>query len=248
MHQNHTRSISAWGSTATVYRLLLVEGQDADALMIEQALQQENPAVDLHRACTIAEAHRLLSEVEFEAVLVDHELPDGDCFDFFDMLVEAAILLPVVVLMPYGHEDVAVSAMKAGASDCIRKELDHRHLEVLPIRLQEAMHRQHVMQQFAEQRRRRDQLKLIETVRSTVANVKHEINNPLAIISGNAQLLLELAHLMDLDEELVKPIRDIEEASLRIGQSLEKLNSIKDLVARGSLKGEENHLIGLSNR
>ncbi len=110
------------------------------------------------------------------------------------------------------------------------------------MRLQEAM------QQFAEQRRRRDQLKLIETVRSTVANVKHEINNPLAIISGNAQLLLELARLMDLDEELVKPIRDIEEASQRIGQSLEKLNSINDLVGRGSLKGEEDHLIGLNSR
>ncbi len=110
------------------------------------------------------------------------------------------------------------------------------------MRLQEAMH------QFAEQRRRRDQLKLIETVRSTVANVKHEINNPLAIISGNAQLLLELARLMDLDEELVKPIRDIEEASLRIGQSLEELDRIKELIAGGSLKEEEDHLIGLSNR
>ncbi len=70
--------------------------------------------------------------------------------------------------------------------------------------------------------------------------------NPLAIISGNAQLLLELAGLMDLDEELVKPIRDIEEASLRIAESLGKLNSIQDLIARES-KGEENHLIGLTD-
>ncbi len=230
------------------FRLLIVEDDDTEALRIEQVLQQETPVADPYRARSVAEARRLLSETVFEATLVTHELPDGDCFDVLDFILESALQLPVVVLTRYGHEDVVVSAMKAGASDCIRKELDHRHLEVLPIRLQEAMHRQHVMQQFAEQRRRRDQLRLIETVRSTVANVKHEINNPLAIISGNAQLLLELAHLMDLDEELVKPIRDIEEASLRIGQSLEKLNSIKDLVARGSLKGEENHLIDLSNR
>ena len=240
MHQNHTRSISAWSSTATVYRLLLVEGQDADALMIEQALQQENPAVDLHRACTIAEAHRLLSEVEFEAVLVDHELPDGDCFDFFDMLGEAAILLPVVVLMQYGHEDVAVSAMKAGASDCIRKEVDHRHLEALPARLHEAMHRYEVVLQAAERARRQEQMKLLDSLRMTVAKVKHEINNPLAIISGNAQLLLELSRMMDLDEDLVKPIRDIEEASLRISGSLDKLNSIKELMARDPFMGEEN--------
>ena len=248
MHLKSAKSASSVMPAPASFRLLIVEDDDTEALRIEQVLQQETPVADPYRARSVAEARRLLSETVFEATLVTHELPDGDCFDVLDFILESALQLPVVVLTRYGHEDVVVSAMKAGASDCIRKELDHRHLEVLPIRLQEAMHRQHVMQQFAEQRRRRDQLRLIETVRSTVANVKHEINNPLAIISGNAQLLLELAHLMDLDEELVKPIRDIEEASLRIGQSLEKLNSIKDLVARGSLKGEENHLIGLSNR
>lgn len=241
MHQNHTQSISTWRSTAPVYRLLLVEDQDADALMIEQALQQETPAIDAHRARTIAEARRLLSDVEFEAVLVNYELPDGDCFDFFDMLVEAALLLPVVVLTQYGHEDVAVSAMKAGASDCIRKELDQRHLEALPVRLLEAMQRYEVGVQAAEQARRQDQKKIVDSLRMTVANVKHEINNPLAIISGNAQLLLELSRMMELDEDLVKPIRDIEEASLRISDSLDKLNSIKELIARDQLRGEENH-------
>ena len=229
-------------SAPALFRLLIVEDDDTEALRIEQALQQETPVADSYRARSVAEARRLLSEAVFEATLVTHELPDGDSFDVLEFILESALQLPVVVLTRYGHEDVVVSAMKAGASDCIRKELDHRHLEVLPMRLQEAM------QQFVEQRRRRDQLKLIETVRSTVANVKHEINNPLAIISGNAQLLLELARLMDLDEELVKPIRDIEEASLRIDQSLEKLNSIKELIAGGSLKEEEDHLIGLSNR
>ncbi len=235
-------------SAPASFRLLIVEDDDTEALRIEQALQQETPVADSYRARSVAEARRLLSEAVFEATLVTHELPDGDCFDVLDFILESALQLPVVVLTRYGPEEVAVSAMKAGASDCIRKELDHRHLEVLPMRLQEAMYRQRLRQQFAEQTRQRDQLKLIETVRSTVANVKHEINNPLAIILGNAQLLLELARLMDLDEELVKPIRDIEEASLRIDQSLEKLNSIKELIAGGSLKEEEDHLIGLSNR
>ena len=46
--------------------------------------------------------------------------------------------------------------------------------------------------------------------------------------------------MMELDEDLVKPIRDIEEASLRITTSLDKLNSIKELVARDQLRQEEN--------
>ena len=246
MNLKSAKSASSVVSAPAPFRLLIVEEDDTDALRIEQALQQETPGADPHRARTVAEARTFLSEMVFEATLVNHELPDGDCFDVLDFILKSALQLPVVVLTRYGHEDLAISAMKAGASDCIRKELDHRHLEVLPMRLQEAMHRHHVMQQFVEQTRRRDQMKLIETVRSAMANVKHEINNPLAIISGNAQLLLELAGQIDLDEELVKPIRDIEEASLRITESLEKLNSIKDLIARES-KGEENHLMGLTN-
>ena len=140
----------------------------------------------------------------------------------------------------YGHEDVAVSAMKAGASDCLRKELDHRHLDALPGCLKEAMYRHEMALQATERARRQDQMKLIDSLRTTMANVKHEINNPLAIISGNAQLLLELTKMMELDDDLVKPIRDIEEASLRISDSLDKLNSIKELIARDQLKGEEN--------
>ena len=227
-------------STSAVYRLLLVEDHDADALMIEKALEQEIPVADLRRVSTLAETGIMLAEHDFDAILVNHKLPDGDCFDLFNLLVKAALLLPVVVLTQYGHEDVAVSAMKAGASDCIRKELDHRHLEVLPARLHEAMHRHEVALRTAERARRQEQMQLIDSLRTTVANVKHEINNPLAIISGNAQLLLELSRIMELDEDLVKPIRDIEEASLRITASLDKLNSIKELVARDHLKPEEN--------
>jgi FixJ family two-component response regulator len=196
--------------------------------------------VDLHQVHTVAEARMLLSEVTFDAVLVTYELPDGNCFDVLSSLLDAAILVPVVVLTPYGHKDAALAAMKAGASDCIQKELDQRHLEVLPERLSEAMQRHRMVRQAAERSRRREQVRLIDTLRATVAAVKHEINNPLAIISGNAQLLLELARMMELDEEIVKPIRDIEEASLRITDSLDKLNGIKDLVNRDQLNGEEH--------
>lgn len=241
MHQNHTKWTSAPTSTATVYRLLLVEDKDADAVLLEQALQQKMPEADLHRACTLAEAETLLKEIAFEAVLVNDELPDGDCFDFFECLATMGHLLPVIVLTQYGHEDMAISVMKAGASDCIRKELDQRHLDGLPARLKEAQQRHEVELKAAEQVRHQDRKQLIDTVRMTLASVKHEINNPLAIISGNAQLLLELSRMMELDEDLVKPIRDIEEASLRITDSLDKLNSIKELIARNQLRADENH-------
>lgn len=248
MHQNHVKSTEFVMMPTVSYRLLLVGENEDDVAAIEDAVLQDSPSVDIYHAGTIAEALSLLSTTYFDAVLVDHELPDGDCFDLLDFNLDVGISLPVVVLSRYGHENVAISAMKRGASDCIRKELDARHVETLSLRLQEAMHRHQLMQQSTERSRRLEQKKLLESLRTTVASVKHEINNPLAIVSGNAQLLLELTSLMDLDEELVKPIRDIEEASSRIAESLNKLSNIKELIARDYLNGEESLDSIMNNR
>lgn len=64
--------------------------------------------------------------------------------------------------------------------------------------------------------------------RATLSKVYHDINNPLAIISGNAQLLLEMARLMELEDQLVKPIEDIEEASRRLDESLDDLDRLQE--------------------
>lgn len=56
----------------------------------------------------------------------------------------------------------------------------------------------------------------------------HDINNPLAIISGNAQLLMELSRALDLDPDVAKPIQDIEEASQRLAVMVERLNALND--------------------
>ncbi len=238
MKPDTAKSVSSLVSEALPLQLLIVEDDDTDARMIERVMQRDDPQAAVQRAATLAQARLLLGEVPFEVALVNHELPDGDCFELLAFLREEALRLPVVVLTRYGHEDVAVAAMKAGASDCVRKELDHRHLHLLPSRLHEAVHRHEQARQLEEHARQLEQTKLIETLRSTVATVKHEINNPLAIISGNAQLLLELARFMELDDELIKPIRDIEEASLRIAESLDKLGNLREIITREYVQGE----------
>ncbi|MFQ5570964.1 MAG: response regulator [Rhodothermales bacterium] len=225
-------------TTPTPFRLLVVEDDDTDAVKIEQALRREKPLALLWRAQTLVEACSLLEEGSFEVALVKHEMPDGNSFMLLNYLEEASIALPVVVMTGFGREDVTVASMKAGACDCIRKELDHRHLESLPARLQEAVHRHRVAQQVEKRMLRQEHLNLMDMLRLRVAAIKHEINNPLAIISGNAQLLIELARVKDLDEEVTKPISDIEEASLRIAQSLEKLSNLKELITREFEKGE----------
>ena len=78
---------------------------------------------------------------------------------------------------------------------------------------------------------------LISALRDAMSRVNHEINNPLAIISGNAQLLLALG--TDLDPDLLEPIQDIEEASHRLSTSLRKLVELRNLLENPEVASEE---------
>lgn len=71
---------------------------------------------------------------------------------------------------------------------------------------------------------------VLRRVRTEITAVHHDVNNPLAIIAGNAQLLLELARVMDLDADLMHPIRDIEEASGRLAEILQRLARLREAL------------------
>ncbi len=68
----------------------------------------------------------------------------------------------------------------------------------------------------------------IRTLRRILGKLYHDTNNPLAIVSGNAQFLLELARAMELEDDLVQPMRDIEEASERVAEGLRDISRLRD--------------------
>ena len=81
-------------------------------------------------------------------------------------------------------------------------------------------------------------LPALPVLQEALSEVTHEINNPLAIISGNAQLLLELSRMMNLDPDVAKPIRDIEEASHRLAEMVRRLNALKETLGEAQPGGD----------
>ncbi|PSQ83124.1 MAG: histidine kinase [Bacteroidetes bacterium QH_2_63_10] len=67
-----------------------------------------------------------------------------------------------------------------------------------------------------------------EDIREVVSSVYHDLNNPLSIISGNAQFLQELSQEQDLDEQFVSSAQDIQEATQRMSESLQRLTRLRD--------------------
>jgi len=69
-----------------------------------------------------------------------------------------------------------------------------------------------------------------EAVPEALSSVYHDLNNPLSIISGNAQFLVELSQEEGLDEQFVSSARDIQEASRRMAESLQQLTRLRDAL------------------
>lgn len=68
----------------------------------------------------------------------------------------------------------------------------------------------------------------MDEVREAVSSVYHDLNNPLSIISGNAQFLRELSREADLDDQFVSSVQDIQEAAQRMSESLDRLTRLKE--------------------
>lgn len=84
-----------------------------------------------------------------------------------------------------------------------------------------------------------DPVEVIKSLRQILSKIYHDTNNPLSIVSGNAQYVLELGKAMDLGDDVVEPVRDIEEASERVAEGLRDISRIRDEI-EGYLQSVES--------
>jgi signal transduction histidine kinase len=71
---------------------------------------------------------------------------------------------------------------------------------------------------------------LPEEAREALSQVYHDLNNPLSIISGNAQFLLEISKEADVDDAFVTSIEDIREAADRMAEALRELMELREEI------------------
>ncbi|PSQ89700.1 MAG: hypothetical protein BRD45_02240 [Bacteroidetes bacterium QS_8_64_10] len=64
-----------------------------------------------------------------------------------------------------------------------------------------------------------------------VADTRHDIKNPLSIISGNVQLLREMARVSDLDDDFREALDDIGEATEQVRDLLDQMDDLENAIA-----------------
>lgn len=79
-------------------------------------------------AVNIAEAHRLLEGDEFDAILTDVMMPDGDGISFLADVHQRRPAIPIIIMTGFAQFQVAVNAINNGAFDFISKPFDLLYL------------------------------------------------------------------------------------------------------------------------
>lgn len=72
----------------------------------------------------------------------------------------------------------------------------------------------------------------LEEIRDELGRVVHALNNPLAVIAGNAQLGSELAQAVPTDETIVDALRAITDAAARLETLFADVAALRALVDR----------------
>ena len=127
--------------------VLLVEDETLFAKSVLRRLEKEGYTGTI--VSTIAEAHRSLKLALPDLLLLDIRLPDGSGLDLltdFSTGENSSLKsLPVIVMTAYGELDDAVSAMKLGATDYLKKPVD---LDDLTLTISKVLANQQLKQQL----------------------------------------------------------------------------------------------------
>tara|TARA_Y100001001_G_scaffold45949_1_gene41121 strand:- start:8844 stop:9749 length:906 start_codon:yes stop_codon:yes gene_type:complete len=105
------------------FQVLIVDDSDDDREFCEEILQEDDQR---EWAITSTESSQraleLVSEHQFDCVLLDYSMPRYNGIEVMQQLREHNTEVPVVMLTGQGTERIAVEAMKAGAQDYVSKQ------------------------------------------------------------------------------------------------------------------------------
>ncbi len=187
--------------SASGLRLLLVEDNDTDALLLEHALRELDGEIapEVYRADRLKNALSALNEQVFDAIISDLGLPDSQGLATLRSLRQAAPETPVLVLTGRSDHALGRASLQAGAQDYFVKGENEGIILSRAIRY--AIDRQSLQSQLMHAQR-------LQAVGQLSSGLAHDFNNLLTVIRGNASLLGEgpRADSADLLEEITMAV------------------------------------------
>lgn len=198
-------------------KILIVDDDDDDAFFVEElireGLTESFPKMD--RAPSHKKAIQFLEKTTYDLCMFDYRLGEGDGIELLRNIRSQNITTPIILLTGQGDQEVAVEAMKSGATDYLVK--GKLSCETLTVSIRHAIkfHKEEERRKHTEEMLKKSHQKLTQAheelqtslnklttaqnqilrseklagIGRLAAGVCHEVLNPLNIISGHTQAL-----------------------------------------------------------
>jgi len=109
----------------TKIKILHVDDNIHDRILVKDALLREHDGFEITEADNREKFEKLLEKGKFDLVLSDFNILGFDGLQVLEMVKEKQPDLPVIIVTGTGSEEVAIQAMKMGASDYVIKSVKH---------------------------------------------------------------------------------------------------------------------------
>ncbi|CCH49091.1 sigma-54-dependent transcriptional regulator [Pseudodesulfovibrio piezophilus] len=113
----------------TSYRVLAVDDEESILKLLERELNSDERIV--HTAKSAQQARKMVAKNEYDVLILDIKLPDGDGLDLFTEFKAKLQDIEIILITGHGDIDSAVEAMRIGAYDYITKPFKLDRLELV---------------------------------------------------------------------------------------------------------------------
>ncbi|MBI3804762.1 MAG: response regulator [Nitrospirae bacterium] len=206
-------------------KVLVVDDNRDTVRIIRDAL--EGAGFNVVSAYDGREALDLVQREAPDLMILDLMMPKMSGYEVCNEIRKDPKTKELIVLMLTARSDIdaKIQGIEGGANDYLVKPVEPREVvsRVRRFLATEGAYQEKVL------------LERLEAIGQISLTVRHEINNPLAVICGQAQLLLQRK---DLTEELRSKLKIVYEMGLRISDIVKQLDQVQDKT-REYIRGEK---------
>lgn len=164
--------------------LLLIEDNEDHAELAGKAIQNHLPEIDFEVAMAGGDGLARVGQGNYDLVIIDYQLPDGDGLFWLERILEQQPDLPVVMVTGRGSEGVAAEAFRKGAWDYVVKSIDY--VDLLPRAVERSLEKARLLREKRRQDAEINDLKQFnEEIVSTLPLCLLVLDRELRVIFSN---------------------------------------------------------------
>ena len=214
-----------WRKMKKKKKVLVVDDNKDTVRIIQEAL--EGAGFSVTSAYDGKEALDLVRKDLPDLMILDLMMPKMSGYEVCGEIRKDPKTKELIVLMLTARSDVdaKIQGIEGGANDYLVKPVEPREVvsRVRRFLATEGAYQEKVL------------LERLEAIGQISLTVRHEINNPLAVICGQAQLLLQKK---ELPEEIRNKTKIIYDMGIRISEIIKQLDQVQDKT-REYVRGEK---------